>query len=398
MELQKKQNIDLEDSTAEDDLGYLNTHFSFGLGRKVLPAVGLLANLKAKIITRLRTAILGDYLEREQEFFLHLIRSLNDFSKQLQTLSLRDQDMLFSTAYSLETKLQNRVSEQVALLHRELDQIREAKYLQERELEGLNSVVKGLETIAANVTQRTVQVETGAIRNSAEVDYQYLLLENRYRGSEAEIKQRLSIYPKHFTASDLPVVELGTGRGELQELFRECGINSYAVELDSAMIELCRKKGLDIREEDIIKHLAAIDNGAISGFIAVQVIEHLPIELLKNLILLLKEKVVKGGKVIFETINSESILALSHNYFRDPTHTAPLHPETMKFILEISGFKNVQITKLSPYPEGAMLAKLEYQDYMPPRWQELITLINRNFQQLNSLIYGHQDYSIVAEV
>ena len=152
------------------------------------------------------------------------------------------------------------------------------------------------------------------------------------------------------------------------------------------------------REEDIIKHLAAIDNGAISGFIAVQVIEHLPIELLKNLILLLKEKVVKGGKVIFETINSESILALSHNYFRDPTHTAPLHPETMKFILEISGFKNVQITKLSPYPEGAMLAKLEYQDYMPPRWQELITLINRNFQQLNSLIYGHQDYSIVAEV
>jgi O-antigen chain-terminating methyltransferase len=96
---------------------------------------------------------------------------------------------------------------------------------------------------------KTGSAGPGAKSEAAPIDYSYLLLENRFRGSEVEIRRRLSIYPPLFAGSSKPVLEIGPGRGELQQLFKEQHVPSYGVDMDPAMVEACKTKGFDVRLE-----------------------------------------------------------------------------------------------------------------------------------------------------
>ena len=99
-----------------------------------------------------------------------------------------------------------------------------------------------------------------------------------------------------------------------------------------------------------------------------------------------------------ETINPQSVTALARNFFRDPTHIWPLHPDTVQFALEMIGFKVVDIMMRSPYPADAMLQPIELSAHLPARWLTGLQLMNDNVQRLNDLLFGHQDYCIIATV
>jgi O-antigen chain-terminating methyltransferase len=101
---------------------------------------------------------------------------------------------------------------------------------------------------------------------------------------------------------------------------------------------------------------------------------------------------------VFETINPQSMLALSSNYFRDPTHVWPLHPDTLSFAMTLAGLKIIEIRKLSPVPQESLLKKVPVEEYMTPRWSHAVDTLNRNVEQLNELLYGFQDYAVIAEV
>ena len=107
---------------------------------------------------------------------------------------------------------------------------------------------------------------------------------------------------------------------------------------------------------------------------------------------------INGGKVIFETIDSSSLLALTQNYFRDPTHVFPLHPQTLQFLLEASGLKTLEVIHRSPYNEQALFQLVEESSYLPPHWLSAVKKINENFIALNKLFFGYQDYCLIAEV
>ena len=119
---------------------------------------------------------------------------------------------------------------------------------------------------------------------------------------------------------------------------------------------------------------------------------------LRELLRLIKAKTKNGGRVILETINPVSLLALAHNYFRDPSHRAPLHPETMRYLLELNGYRKVELINLAPYPEEVQFELVQEQPYYAPRVVELIQVVNRNCQLLNKLMFGYQDYALIGEV
>ena len=127
-------------------------------------------------------------------------------------------------------------------------------------------------------------------------------------------------------------------------------------------------------------------------------LQHLSRAQLDELYRLCAKKVGRGGKIVLETINPQSMLALSSNYFRDPTHVWPLHPDTLSYGLTLAGLKVIEVRKLSPVPAGAMLQLVPVEDYMTPRWAHTIGLLNKNFTQLNEMLYGFQDYCVIAEV
>jgi hypothetical protein len=66
--------------------------------------------------------------------------------------------------------------------------------------------------------------------------------------------------------------------------------------------------------------------------------------------------------------------------------------------MTMAGLKVIEIRKLSPVPESSLLKKVPVEEYMTPRWAHAVDTINRNIDQLNDLLFGHQDYAIVAEV
>jgi O-antigen chain-terminating methyltransferase len=285
----------------------------------------------------------------------------------------------------------------------------------EARMEVLESVSRGLERIVSKISSadnsdisKSRDTQGANAENRAEqlgesspdqpIDYSYLMLENRYRGSEQAIRERLSYYPAFFKGVVAPVLEIGAGRGELQQLLQAAKVPSYAIEMDPAMVQACQDKGLRVLSGDGLTHLEQLEDSSLGGLIAIQVIEHLTQEQLKSLVTLCLKKVKSGGKVIFETINTESMVALARNYFRDPTHIFPLHPETMRFMLELMGLKVVAVNKLSAYSPEATLQEIEVAEFMSPRWAVTVETLNRNIRRLNDLLYGYQDYCIIAEV
>lgn len=359
-------------------------------------------SLLGRLRRRLASILLGDYAREHAAFQLDLVQYLNALHDRVARLDLRMSEEISWSVGSLERKLQDVFRAELAGVRSGIEELRRAVASDQSELKTLDSVARGIERIlGANGGVATA--EPGAV---APADYSYLLLENRFRGSEDEIRERLRAYLPIFQAGTIgsircestvaPVLEIGAGRGELQLLLREAGLRSYGVDFDAAMVARCQSLGLDVRQENGIEHLRALPDRSLGGVIAVQVVEHLPISVLRELLSLCNRKVQQGGRIVFETINTASMVALAHNYFRDPTHEWPLHPETMRYLVELAGAEVLEVQLRSPYPAGALLQEIAVGEFMTPRWAETLETLNRNIRELNRLLFGHQDYSIVA--
>ena len=84
--------------------------------------------------------------------------------------------------------------------------------------------------------------------------YQYVGFEDRFRGSEAEIRARLADYVPYF-AGQSNVLDIGCGRGEFLDLLREQGIAAKGLDLNPEMVEVCRARGLDATARDARSYL-----------------------------------------------------------------------------------------------------------------------------------------------
>ncbi len=409
-----------------EELRYLNTHYSYSteleLEKIVSHRPGLIGKLvvtvKRKLLSFLWNRVLRQYFEREREYQAHVVRFLNDSAKYIDA---RDGANFWELIRKIDydvTKALERIErindEQTASMRmierrfgeavqRSIGTVQEQTAVHAAQLKTLDSVVRGIEAILAGLPKSLAHdavgfAQTKSVSHETSPDFSYLLLENRYRGSEQEISKRLEIYPQFFNAVDKPVLEIGGGRGELQLLFSKAGITSYCVDLDQAMVQRAKVQGVDARLGDGLEHLRGLPDKSLAGVIAVQVVEHLTRDQLRDLFASCMKKVVSGGRIIFETINPQSLLALSSNYFRDPTHVWPLHPDTLEYAMNLAGLRTVEIRKLSPVAEGGQLQRIPLEEFMSPRWRDSISALNKNIEQLNSLVYGYQDYCIVAEV
>jgi SAM-dependent methyltransferase len=210
----------------------------------------------------------------------------------------------------------------------------------------------------------------------------YLAFESRFRPEET-VRERQQAYVEDLRSAER-VVDLGAGRGELVELLNEAGISAYAVEIEPDFIELMRDKGIEVVAQDAVEHLQGLDAGSLGGIVASHVVEHLPAAAVAELVALAGEKLAEGGTLILETPNPESLVAGSINFHRDLTHRRPIHPDTLVFLCDSAGFSSVEVRRLSPVSEDERLPV--------PKDGELEEIVT----QLNDLLYGYQDYAVVA--
>ena len=92
-----------------------------------------------------------------------------------------------------------------------------------------------------------------------------------------------------------------------------------------------------------------------------------------------------------ETPNPRCLSIYTNSFYLDSTHTKPIHPKAMEYYAEVAGFSNISTlyTKSSrvPYelpliPEGTFDDTQKY---------------NNGISLLSDLIWGSQDYALIAK-
>ena len=245
-------------------------------------------------------------------------------------------------------------------------------------------------TLALARSELTARPGPGAPNRERLEEARYVAFEERFRGSSEEIRGKLSDYVPYFRGS-APVLDLGCGRGEFLDLLREAGIDGLGVDGNAEMIGRCRGRGLSAEVGDVIDFLAGRVPSSFGGIFAAQLVEHLPPRLLGGFLESCHRALRPGGRLVLETVNPRSIVALVEAFYRDLSHEKPLHPETLDFVLRAAGFREVELRYSSPVPERARL--------LPLTTAELgsgTSTINQNFGKLNAFLFGDQDYAAIA--
>jgi SAM-dependent methyltransferase len=244
----------------------------------------------------------------------------------------------------------------------ELDRAETSRAEVERLLRELEERLLRLERRPAGAATATV-----AAQPTAAALPDYFAFESRMRASTDEIRRRQLPYVEDFRDA-APVLDAGCGRGEFLGLLREAGIEARGVDADADMVAFARGEGLDVEQADVVGYLDGLDDGALGGVFAAQLVEHLPPPVLLRFLELAQAKLRPGGLLVAETINPLSPLAL-RNYFADLTHAQPLVPETLVLLARHAGFQEVEtrflnapepLEDVDPRLNEILLAPLDY--------------------------------------
>jgi SAM-dependent methyltransferase len=225
----------------------------------------------------------------------------------------------------------------------------------------------------------------------------YAGFEDLYRGAQDDIQDRLSEYLPLFESTGGRIVDLGCGRGEFLEALRERGVPASGVDLNPAMVQRCRERGLDVAEGEALAYLAGVPDASLGGVLAAQVVEHLEPDRLVRLIDLALAKLAPGGRLVLETVNPACWAAFFSSYIRDITHVRPIHPDTLRYLLVARGFGDVDVRFSSPYPVEAKLHALPLTLLAQGEAiGEVVRTFNENADTLNRLMFTHMDYAAVG--
>lgn len=231
--------------------------------------------------------------------------------------------------------------------------------------------------------------------------YKYLAFEDRFRGSQSAIRERQQSYIEYFVQSGpahgFDVLDVGCGRGEFIELLASHGIAARGIDLNEEMVETCRARGLNVVHADAVGYLASLEDDALRGVFAAQVVEHLEPSYLLRFLDLAFQKLHPGGTLVLETLNPACWTAFFESYIRDITHRWPLHPETLQFLVTASGFTRATVEFRSPMPPADRLQHILLPVDVPEQIREVAETVNGNTDRLNARMFTFMDYAVVAE-
>ncbi|MFP5317094.1 MAG: class I SAM-dependent methyltransferase [Acidimicrobiia bacterium] len=262
----------------------------------------------------------------------------------------------------------------------------------------LEGTAAGAPATAGGAAAVAAAAEAGSAGYSfrAERSFDYLEFENRFRGDPQAIADRQAAYVDLFRGATLPVVDIGCGRGEFLGLLREAGVPCYGLDRHPDMVETCRQQGLEVVEADSLEHLASVEEGSLGGIFCSQMVEHLAPADVPGFFELANRAVAVGAPFVVETINPESLFVFAHAFYVDLGHLRPLHPLTLEFLAEMAGFSSVKVEYVSPVPPDFRPEKLPAPVGGDGALDELVTSLEENFRRIDDILFGPQDFAVVA--
>jgi len=186
------------------------------------------------------------------------------------------------------------------------------------------------------------------------------------------------LHDAHLGTENMPILDVGCGRGELLEVLRTEGLVGRGIDTNRVLLEQCQQRGLSVAEGDCVDYLQDLPDASLGAVTVIHLIEHLPLPRLVGLLDEIVRILKPGGMAVFETPNPQNLLVGSHNFYFDPTHRNPLPSPVVQFLAEERGLCRVAIHNLHPYPASLRLGGSELA------------------KRLSDHLYGPQDYAVIG--
>jgi 2-polyprenyl-3-methyl-5-hydroxy-6-metoxy-1,4-benzoquinol methylase len=215
-------------------------------------------------------------------------------------------------------------------------------------------------------------------------DVLYRRLEDSLRGSEAEVRADVAPYVA-YARDHQPVLDAGCGRGEFLAACLEAGVKARGVDTNERSVADLRARGLNATLAAIPECFTAIADESLGSVVAMHVVEHLPVDALFALFRESARVLRRGGLLMIETPNAESMLIAASDFWRDPTHLAPRHAAALTVLAREHGFEIEEIRAVHEVAEGAKIP------VMPDDAPEL----QRVIRAVNDRLFAPQDLRLV---
>jgi len=331
------------------------------------------------------TRAANEIRKEQQETIKNLVKQMNEIKKEDE---LR--------VSNLANEIRKEQQETIKNLVKQMNEIKND--LGTKLMDFYNSISKlkkVLLTSDVSLYKESIKAKEAAVLDRAsQFDYIYFDLEESLRGNEADIALRQSIYLDYLKNKE-PVIDIGCGRGEMLELLSQNGIKAIGIDNNTLMVNYCKKKGLQVEKDDALNFLLKVEKGSLGAIFVSHLIEHLDPDNLLHFLLLSMEKLSNNGVIILETPNAVGLYTLGQSFYLDITHIKPIHPLTLKLILEAIGFKILRLQYLSDWDKSIQLKDLPSDSGGLNK--EILEVIRDNFNRLNEIIFSPRDYCIIAQ-
>jgi 2-polyprenyl-3-methyl-5-hydroxy-6-metoxy-1,4-benzoquinol methylase len=227
---------------------------------------------------------------------------------------------------------------------------------------------------------REEKVVNATVSDNHAFDNFYKKFEDRFRGGEAVIKERVTEHLPLFES--LPaslkkkeIVDIGCGRGEFISVLTDAGFKAVGVDMNGEMVERAKKLGLRAEESDAQSYLGKKKSSSLAAITGFHIVEHIPFEILMDIFSECYRTVDRGGFVLFETPNPRSLMVGANTFYLDPSHQRPVPSELLAFMLEYTGFQT----------ETIPLHRLE--DELPK---------DDHLHDVHEAVFGFGDYAVIG--
>lgn len=328
-----------------------------------------------KVARKLLRFLIEPMVEEQNKFNSATVRTLND---------IRNHHVVFQTATDYlcqETRKQAQVLED--LRNESTQELAKLK-------EEMNKALAFSQQQTGQIKDERQLLENAQTKDDIYDSIDYFKFQEDMRGSFDEIKSQQQRYLSYFTECS-NVIDLGCGRGEFLDVLREHGVGAVGVDSYGKSIDYCRMRGLHVSQGDAIQFLCDQKDDSVDGVFSAQLIEHIPaVKILR----LCKEsyRVMKPDSyIVLETPNPTCLSIYMNSFYLDPSHKNPVHPQLMEYFMRECGFRNIQVI----YSDDS---KVNYHfPLLTVEGCHNLAEFNDGINLLSNIIFGSQDYAIVAQ-
>jgi Methionine biosynthesis protein MetW len=181
------------------------------------------------------------------------------------------------------------------------------------------------------------------------------------------------------------VLHAECGDGALLEKL-STNLDVYGIDPGTAASDEAVKKGLDVRRDDILGHLASVGDEKLSGLVLSGSVDRMSLLERRRLLTLAELKLAQGGTVGVVISSTQSWERSVGPVVSDLSPGGPWHPETWAYLLSNLGFTDVATFA---GPTSGSFERADAGDHAA-------AAVNKALDRLEALVVGPDSYCVVA--